>query len=163
MSTPAVAERAISKLRDGIGIGAIALGLVVAVGAPVSPVSASPRIVLAHPPDAATASAPRSPRPETGDWEKIKTAASLRRLALAPHRSARVRAFAASLALRELVSLHRLAPGVCTTAVTYLYNNLLDLADAYPGENWAPLRRAVANEPSIHACAPRPTKRHAGV
>ena len=161
MSTLAVAQRAIPKLRPGLGIGAIALGLVVAVGAPVTPVSASLRLVPAHPRDAATASAPRSPRPDTADWEKIKTAASLRRLALAPHRSDRFRAFAASLALSELVSLHRLAPGVCTTAVTYLYDNLLDLENAYPGENWAPLRRAVAHEPSIHACAPRPTKRQA--
>ena len=76
-------------------------------------------------------------------------------MALAPHRTARFRAFAAYLGLTELVSIHPLKPGRCATAVTYLYNNLLDLENAYPGENWNPLRRAVANEPSTHACAPR--------
>jgi hypothetical protein len=35
---------------------------------------------------------------------------------------------------------------------------LLDLQDAHPGENWAPLRRFVAREPSIRACAPRRTR-----
>ena len=48
-----------------------------------------------------------------------------------------------------------LAPGRCLTAVTYLRNNLLDLENAYAGENFEPLRRAVAREPSIQACAPR--------
>ncbi|MGZ6617265.1 MAG: hypothetical protein ACXVFQ_22930 [Solirubrobacteraceae bacterium] len=44
--------------------------------------------------------------------------------------------------------------------MTYLYNNLLDLENAYPGENWNPLRQAVAKEPPIRACAPRPSKQH---
>ena len=82
-------------------------------------------------------------------------AARLRSMALAPHRTARFRAFAAQLALRELVSIHPLGHGRCATAVTDLYHNLLDLENASPGENWAPLRRAVAREPSIDACAPR--------
>jgi hypothetical protein len=41
-----------------------------------------------------------------------------------------------------------------------VYNNLLELENAYPGENWNPLRRAVAKEPSIQACAPRPPSQH---
>jgi hypothetical protein len=81
-------------------------------------------------------------------------------MALARHRTARFRAFAAELGLRELVSIHPLAPGRCANAVIYLYNNLLDLLNAYPGENWTPLRRAVASEPSIHTCAPRPSAQH---
>ncbi|MGH2892937.1 MAG: hypothetical protein ACRDPM_06680 [Solirubrobacteraceae bacterium] len=44
--------------------------------------------------------------------------------------------------------------------MTYLYNNLLDLDNASPGENWALLRRAVAKEPSTHACAPQPPTQH---
>jgi hypothetical protein len=84
----------------------------------------------------------------------------LRNLALKPHRTAHFRAFAAHLGLKELVSIHPLRPGRCATAVTYLYNNLLDLDNAYPGENWTPLRRAVAKEPSTHACAPRPSTQH---
>jgi hypothetical protein len=126
--------------------------------AAVSGASATPRpTVRPHTP---TRSAARSSRPNRADWEKIETAARLRRTALARHRTAHFRAFAASLGLSELVSIHPLAPGRCATAVTYLYNNLLDLENAYPGENWNPLRRAVAKEPSIHACAPRPSTRH---
>lgn len=99
----------------------------------------------------------RSPRPDRADWQKIENAARLRAMALARHRTARFRAFAADLGLRELASLHPLAPGRCATALIYLYNNLLDLEQALPGENWTPLRRAVAKEPSITACAPRPS------
>lgn len=108
-----------------------------------------------------TRSAARSSRPNSTDWAKIKTAAGLRTLALAPHHTARFRAFAAYLGLRELISIHPFAPGRCATAVTYLYNNLLDLENAYAGENWTPLRRAVAKEPSIDACNPRRSKPHA--
>jgi hypothetical protein len=108
---------------------------------------------------AMTTSATRSSRPNRADWEKIKTAARLRRMALAPHRTALFRAFTASLGLSELISIRPLAPGRCRTAVTYLYDNLLDLEHAFRGENWDPLRRAVAKEPSIDACAPRPRKR----
>jgi hypothetical protein len=107
--------------------------------------SVSPRPAL--PPHASTASFARSPRPDRADREKIQTAARLRSTALAPHRTARFRAFAAELGLRVLVSIHPLRPGRCATAVIYLYNNLLDLENAYPGENWKPLRRAVAEEP----------------
>ena len=94
-------------------------------------------------------------RPDHADWEKITAAAGLRRLALAPHRTARFRAFTADLGLHQLTSIRPLGPGRCATAVVYLYNNLLDLDNAQPGENWQPLRRLVAKEPSIQACAPR--------
>ncbi len=52
----------------------------------------------------------------------------------------------------------RLRDGSGRTALTYLYGNLLDLQNAEPGENWTPLRRLVAREPSIRACAPRRLK-----
>ncbi len=102
-------------------------------------------------------------RPNKADWEKVKGAARMRGLGLAPHRTAEFRAFAGYLGLSELYSIRPLAPGPCVIALTYLRNNLLDLENAYPGENWDPLRRAVAKEPSIQACAPRPAKRHAGL
>ena len=128
------------------------------IGTPAAPaairVAASSRSASAQNPDSATAA--RSSRPNRADWNKIKTAASLRNMALAPHRTARFRSFTATLGLGQLSSIHPLAPGRCLTAVTYLYNNLLDLENAFPGENWGPLRRAVAKEPSIHVCAPRP-------
>jgi hypothetical protein len=118
----------------------------------VSRVSASSRPATAHRPRASIGSASRPSRPDRADWEKIKAAARLRRLALARHRTAHFRAFAAYLGLGELVSIRPLASGRCATAVTYLYNNLLDLENAYPGENWTPLRRLVTKEPSLRAC-----------
>lgn len=138
-------------------IAAVLVGSPAAAG--VRQVSPAPHSAPTHRPRASTGS--RAPsRPDRTDWAKIKTAASLRRLALARHRTARFRAFAASLGLRELSSIHRLAPGQCRTAVIDLYNNLLDLDNAYPGERWGPLRRAVAKEPSIYACAPPAPRRH---
>ena len=129
------------------------------VGSPavagMSRASTSVRVAPADGARGPTGSVARSPRPNRADWITIKTAAGLRRLALAPHRTARFRAFAAFLGLSELVSIHPLAPGRCLTAVIDLYNNLHDLENAQPGEKWAPLRRAVAHEPSIDACAPR--------
>ncbi len=99
----------------------------------------------------------RPARPDKADWEKIQAAAQLRRIGLAPHRTAHFRAFAGYMGLSELREIHPLAPGPCRRALTYLYGNLLDLQDAHPGENWTPLRRLVAREPSIRACAPRET------
>jgi hypothetical protein len=117
-------------------------------------VSASSRSPSAQNPRSATAAL--SSRPNKADWIKIKTAARLRNMALAPHRTARFRSFTAMLGLGQLASIHPLARGRCLTAMIDLHNNLLDLEEAIPGENWGPLRRAVAKEPSIHACAPRP-------
>ena len=129
--------------------------LVVGAAAAVSGGSASPVFAVAHGPRVPVASTARSSRPSKADWDKINTAARLRRTALAPHRTAHFRAFAAYLGLSQLVTIHPLAAGPCRNAVIDLYNNLLDLENAYPGENWNPLRRAVAKEPPIHACAPR--------
>ena len=103
----------------------------------------------------AVASAALPRRPDHADWEQIKAAARTRNVGLAPHRTARFRSYAGSLGLTDLSTIHPLAPGPCQRALTYLYGNLLDLRDAQPGENWAPLRRFVATEPSIRACAPR--------
>ena len=130
-----------------------------AVGSPamaaVSGASVSVRFAVADGPHGPTGSVARSPRPDKADRVAITTAAGLRRLALAPHRTARFRAFAAFLGLSQLVSIRPLARGRCLIAVTDLFNNLRDLENARPGEKWGPLRRAVANEPSIDACAPR--------
>jgi hypothetical protein len=112
-------------------------------------------VVLGGGPPALAAGAHLPTRPNKADWHKIQTAAHLRKMALARHRTARFRSFAASLGLGQLASIHPLAPGRCRNAVIDLFNNLLDLENAFPGENWNPLRRAVAKEPSIHACAPR--------
>jgi hypothetical protein len=97
----------------------------------------------------------RRVRPDKADWETIQAAARMRDLGLARHRTAHFRAFAGYLGLNELSTIHPLAPGPCRKALRYLYGNLLDLENAEPGENWTPLRRFVAREPSIRACAPR--------
>ena len=104
---------------------------------------------------AASAAATLPKRPDKADWQRIEAAAKLRRIGLAPHRTAHFRAFAGFMGLSELREIHALAPGPCRRALTYLYGNLLDLQDAHPGENWTPLRRFVAREPSIRVCAPR--------
>jgi hypothetical protein len=133
---------------------AIAVVLMGSSAAPAAIRVSTSRSASAQNPKSATAALPS--RPNKVDWNKIKTAARLRNMALAPHRTARFRSFAAMLGLGQLSSIHPLAPGRCRTAVIDLHNNLLDLEEAFPGENWGPLRRAVAKEPSIHACAPRP-------
>jgi hypothetical protein len=152
---PGVAEDRVMHRRvlTATTVGAFVIGSPTQV---VSRASTPLRLAPVHRPHASTGSATHSSRPDTADWVKIKMAPSLRRLALAPHRTSHFRAFAAFLGLSQLASIHPLAPGRCLTAVTDLYNNLLDLENAYPDENWGPLRRAVAMEPSIDACAPRP-------
>ena len=76
-------------------------------------------------------------------------------MALAPGRTALYRSFAAYMGLSGLMSLHPILPGRCATAVSYLYDNLLDLHDAYPGEDWRPLRRLIRKQPPLSACAPK--------
>jgi hypothetical protein len=93
-------------------------------------------------------------RPDPADWAKIEAAARMRRIGLGRHRTAHFRAYAGFLGLSELATIHPLAAGRCREALRYLYGNLLDLRDAQRGENWTPLRRLVATEPSIRACAP---------
>jgi hypothetical protein len=119
------------------------------------PRSPLPRSVWTNGHDLSVASVARRALPDRADWEKIQAAARFRRIGLAPHRTAHFRAYAGSLGLSELDTIQPLAPGRCREALTYLYGNLLDLQDAQPGENWTPLRRLVAREPSIRACAPR--------
>jgi hypothetical protein len=107
-----------------------------------------------------TGSLARSSRPDRADWEKIRAAARLRDLGLARHRTAHFRSFAGFLGLSQLEMIQPVAPGRCQVALRYLYGNLLDLRDAHPGENWTPLRRFVANEPSIRACDSRRARPH---
>ena len=122
--------------------------------AAVSRASPSPR--NGHGAPARSASLPT--RPDQADWEQIQAAARMRRLGLARHRTAHFRSYAGFLGLSELATIQPLGPGRCREALRYLYGNLLDLRDAQPGENWTPLRRLVATEPSIRACTPRGAK-----
>lgn len=97
----------------------------------------------------------RQSDPQPANWDLIQTAASLRQNALGLHRTAFHRSFAAYMGLSALLQIRHRLRGPCATAVSYLYDNLLDLHDAYTGEDWTALRQAVAREPSLHVCAPR--------
>jgi hypothetical protein len=134
---------------------AVALIAGSAATAGISKAGAAPRSAQTKGHDLVMASVTRPALPDRADWERIQAAARFRRIALARHRTAHFRAYAGSLGLSELETIQPLAPGRCREALTYLYGNLLDLQDAQPGENWTPLRRLVAKEPSIRACAPR--------
>jgi hypothetical protein len=133
----------------------LVVGLATATVGQASPPS---RFAHAHGQRVAVESATRPTRPDQADWEQIQAAARMRRIGLARHRTAHFRAYAGLLGLSELATIHPLAAGPCRRALTYLYGNLLDLRDAQPGENWTPLRRLVATEPSVGACAPRRSK-----
>ena len=140
--------------RRALTLTAITAVLVVG-SAPPAVGRLSPSSQTGHDRNAAIGYAARRERPDEADWQKIKAAAHLRNLGMARHRTAHFRVFAGSLGLSELATIQPLAPGPCRTALTYLYGNLLDLQNAERGENFAPLRRFVAREPSIRACAPR--------
>lgn len=92
-------------------------------------------------------------------WQTIQQVLRLRRMALAPKRTSTYRSFAAYMGLQGLMSLRPVRRGKCAVAVLYLYNNLRDLLEAYPGENWQPLRLLIPKEPSLRACAPKAAPR----
>jgi hypothetical protein len=100
---------------------------------------------------------PRSARLDADGWAKVQQAVRLRSMALGAKRTALYRSFAANMALQHLMSLRPILPGRCAGAIVYLYDNLRDLLDAYPGESWQPLRRLIAKQPSLLVCAPRPS------
>ena len=122
------ADRAGRRTLTATAVAAVLIG---SAATAVPSVSASPRPVL--PPHPATGSAARSSRPDRADWEKIKSAARLRDLGVARHRTAYFRSVAGLLGLSQLATIQPLAPGRCQVALTYLYGNLRDLADAHPG------------------------------
>jgi hypothetical protein len=120
------------------------------------------RNIAARPHAVPAASVVRSTRANAAGWQMIKGAAQMRRMALEPNRTSFYRAFAGYIGLSALIRLDRILPGRCSLAVRFLYNNLLDLYHAQSGEDWDPLRRAVATEPPLGACAPRPRLLYVG-
>jgi hypothetical protein len=94
----------------------------------------------------------RSSWPSAADYQTIKIAVAVRDDALLHQTDWRRKSFAASLALRTLMTV-RMAPGPCAAYLTELYGNLRDLLDAYPREDWRPLIRLVRRQPTLaHAC-----------
>jgi hypothetical protein len=100
-----------------------------------------------------------SSRLDAREWETVRQVVRMRGQALAPRRTALYRSFAAYIGLQGLIGLRPVLPGHCAVAILYLYNNLRDLHNAYPGENWRPLRLLIRKEPSLQACAPKVLRR----
>ena len=150
------------RFTNPIGIALTALGVAVALTVAIVTLA---RTGASRPPTRSqswrntVAYITRGSRLDAAGWVTIENAMGLRAMALAPGRSAQYRSFAASMGLSALVSLHPVLPGRCATAVSYLYDNLLDLHDAYPGEDWRPLRRLIRTQPPLSDCAPTPTAR----
>lgn len=131
------------------------IAAVVVAGLGAASVATLPDSRHARPAKRTPTSAPYAPTAGGADWQAIQAAASLRKDALQPHLTPFHRSFAAYMGLSTLLRLHHTLRGRCAVAVSYLYNNLLDLHDAYTGEDWTALRQAVATEPSLAVCAPR--------
>jgi hypothetical protein len=98
---------------------------------------------------------PPTPWPSDADYMTIKVAVGVRDRALFERTDWRTKSLSASLALRRLLTV-RMAPGQCAAFVTFLYGNLLDLHEAYPGEDWRPLIRLVRRHATLKSsCAQR--------
>ena len=81
----------------------------------------------------------RSRWPDPANYNAITVAVKVRNQAL--HLKAwNEKAYAAQLALGTLVTLEgAMLPGRCARFVAHLYDELADLSQAYPGENWHPM------------------------
>jgi hypothetical protein len=104
----------------------------------------------------------RSRWPDPANYNAIIVAVKVRDQAL--HLKAwNQKAYAAQLALRTLATLEgTMLPGSCARFVAHLYDELADLSQAYPGENWQPMFAVVAHDPSVASqCAP-PQGAHTG-
>jgi hypothetical protein len=106
-------------------------------------------------PTVSSTNPPPTPWPSAADYVTIKIAVNVRDRALFQRTDWRTKSLSASLALRTLLTV-RMAPGRCAAFVTFLYGNLLDLHEAYPGEDWRPLIRLVRRHPTLKtSCAQR--------
>jgi len=98
------------------------------------------------------------PWPSAADYTTIKAAVAVRDHALYRETDWRRKSLTAALGLQTLITV-RVGPGPCATFVTSLYGNLLDLHEAYRGEDWRPLIRYVRHQPKLatvcgHTSAP---------
>jgi hypothetical protein len=92
------------------------------------------------------------PRPSAGDYTTIRTAVAVRDDALFHQKDWRRRSATAALGLQTLLTV-RVGRGRCAAYVSQLYGNLLDLHEAYAGEDWTPLIRLVRRQPRLsEAC-----------
>jgi hypothetical protein len=101
------------------------------------------------------ASSSASRWPDDADYNAIAIATRVRDQALRLT-AWNEKAYAAQLGMSTLVTLeHTMRPGRCATFVAHLYDELMDLNQAYPREDWRPMVRVVAHGPSVASrCAP---------
>lgn len=94
--------------------------------------------------------------PDSGNYTTIVLATRARDQAL--HLKAwNQKAYAAQLGLDTLVTLeHTMLLGICANYVAHLYDELLDLHDAYPGEEWHPMSVVVSHDPTAASQCRRP-------
>jgi hypothetical protein len=62
--------------------------------------------------------------------------------------------------MSTLVTLEdRMASGRCAAFVAHLYDELMDLDQAYPGGDWRPMVHVVAHDPTVASqCAAPPVR-----
>ncbi len=95
--------------------------------------------------------------PDASNYNVVVAAVAARSQAL--HlRAWNEKAYAAELALRTLITLAgQIRTGKCAGFVAHIYDELTDLSQAYPGEDWRPLVAVVAHDPSVASqCKPAP-------
>jgi hypothetical protein len=110
----------------------------------------------------AAAEQTRSRWPDLANYNAIIVAVKVRDQAL--HLKAwNEKAYAAQLALGTLVTLEgSMLPGRCARFVAHIYDELADLSQAYPGENWRPMFDVVAHDPSAASQCTAPRGAHTG-
>jgi cellulase/cellobiase CelA1 len=95
--------------------------------------------------------------PDPANYTTIVIAAKVRNQAL--HlRPWNEKAYAAQLALRTLMTLAgTMRAGKCADFVNHIFDELMDLSQAYRGEKWKPMFVVVAHDPSVasQCAAPR--------
>jgi hypothetical protein len=115
-------------------------------------------------PSQTVAAAPQTrPRwPDPANYNAITVAVKVRNQAL--HLKVwDQKAYAAQLALRTLATLvGSMLPDKCARFVAHLYDELADLSQAYPGENWHPMFTVVAHDPSTSSQCSAPPAAHTG-
>jgi hypothetical protein len=98
---------------------------------------------------------PRSQWPSDADYGTLASARATVRQAL-EERDWRRKAGAAEYGLLAMMALHAIEPGRCAGLVAHTYAELMDLRDAYRGEDWRPMVAVVSSDPSLASrCRPR--------
>jgi hypothetical protein len=130
-----------------------ACGAVTSVRAPARPAARQ---------TAAAARPTPSQWPDPANYNTIIVAVKVRDQALRL-KAWNQKAYAAQLGLGTLATLAgTMLPGTCARFVAHLYDELTDLSQAYPGENWQPMFVVVAHDPSAASQCSAPRTAHTG-